>query len=62
MGNLREMLTFGLFSSKICIAYSRCPCNKLWRRLESLKIKTIEVNTPSTKQLLNNWIKNGLFI
>ena len=36
IGNLREMLTFGLVSSKVCITYSRCPCNKLWRRLECL--------------------------
>ena len=39
------MLTFGLVNSKVCITYSRCPCNKLWRRLEC----------PSTKQLLNNF-------
>ena len=38
IGNLREMLTFGLVSSKVCITYSRCPCNKLWRRLECLNI------------------------
>ena len=36
IGNLREMLTFGLISSKVCIAYSRFPCNKLWQRLECL--------------------------
>ena len=38
IGNLKEMLTFGLVSSKVCIKYSRCPCNKLWRRLECLNI------------------------
>ena len=36
LGNLREMLTFGFFSSKVYITYSRCLCNKLWRCLESL--------------------------
>ena len=30
------MLTFGLVSSKVCIIYSRCACNKLWRSLECL--------------------------
>ena len=49
------MLTFGLFSSKVCITYSRCPCNKLWRRLECLNIQTIEVNRSSSKQLLSNF-------
>ena len=53
IGNLRVMLTFGLVSSKVRITYSRCPCNKLWRRLECLNIETIEVNRPSTKQFLN---------
>ena len=38
IGNLREMLTFGHLSSKVCITYSRCPCNKLWRRLKYLNI------------------------
>ena len=28
------MLTFGLASSKVCITYSWCPCNRLWARLE----------------------------
>ena len=50
------MLTFGLVSSKVCITYSRCPCNKLWRCLECLNIQTIEVNRSSTKQLLNNFL------
>ena len=50
------MLTCGLVSSKVRITYSRCTCNKLWRRLEFLNIYTIEVNNrPSTKQLLNNF-------
>ena len=71
------MLTFRPASSKVCITYSRCPCNRLWRHLECLNIQTIEVNTSSTKQLLNNFlgrffrkasgifgarIKDGLFI
>ena len=71
------MLTFRLVSSEICITYCRCPCNKLWRRSECLNIETIEVNGPSTEQLLNNFlgrffrkaqtifgmrVKNGLFI
>ena len=30
------MLYFGLAISKVCITYSRCPCNKLWRHLECL--------------------------
>ena len=51
------MLTFGLVSSKVCITYSRYPCNKLWRRLECLNIQTTEVNRPSTKQLLNNFLQ-----
>ena len=38
IGSLREMLTFGLVSSKVCTTYSRSPCNKLWRRSESLHI------------------------
>ena len=52
------MLTFGLVSSKVCITYTRYPCNKLWRRLECLdKYQlTIEVNRPSTKQLLKNFL------
>ena len=45
------MLTFELASSKVCITYSRCPCNKLWRRLECLNIKT-EVNTLAAWQNL----------
>ena len=49
------MLTFGLASSKVCITYSRCPCKKPLQRLECLNIKLIEVNRPSTKQLLNNF-------
>ena len=49
------MLTFGLVSSKVCITYSRCPCNKLWRHSECLNIETIEVNRPSTKQLLKKF-------
>ena len=49
------MLTFGPVSSEVCITYSRCPCNKLWRRLECLIIQTIEVNRPSTKELLNSF-------
>ena len=56
IGNLREMLTFGPVSSKACITYSRCNCNKLWRRLECLNIWAIEVNRQSTKQLLNNFL------
>ena len=71
------MLIFGLISSKVCITYSRCTCNKLWWRLESLNIQTTEVSRQSTKQLLNNFLarffrkagtifgarlKNGLFI
>ena len=47
------MLTFWFVSSKVCITYCRCPCNKLWRRSEWLNIETMEVNRPSTKQLLN---------
>ena len=52
------MLTFGFASSKVCITYTRCPCNKLWRRLECLdKYQlTIEVNRPSTKQLLKKFL------
>ena len=38
IGNLSEMLTFGLVSSEVCITYSRYPCNKLWRRTECLNI------------------------
>ena len=53
------MLTFGIASLKVCITYSRCPCNKLWRRLECLNIKTTEVNISSTKQLLNNFRGEG---
>ena len=45
------MVTFGPVNSKVCIAYSRCPCNKLWRRSECLNISTIEVNRPSTKTI-----------
>ena len=37
-GSLKQMLTFGLVSSKVCITYSRCPCNKLWRRSQCLNI------------------------
>ena len=48
---LREMLTFGLVKSKVCIAYSRCSCNKPWRSSECLNIQTIEF-----KQLLNNFL------
>ena len=44
------MLTFGLVSLELCITYSSCPCNKLWRRLECLNIETTEVNRPSTKE------------
>ena len=51
---------FGLISSKVYIIYSRCPCNKLWRRLEYLNILTIEVNRPSTKQLLNSFFLEKL--
>ena len=29
---------FGLVSSKVCITYSRCFGNELWRRLECLNI------------------------
>ena len=50
------MLTFVLVSSKVCIKYSRCPCNKLWWRWECLNIQTIEVNRASTKKLLNNFL------
>ena len=50
------MLTFGLVSLKVCITYSSCPCNELWRHLECLNIYTIEVNRSSTKQLLNNFL------
>ena len=50
------MLNFGLASSKVCITYSKCPSIKLWRRLECFNISTIEVNKPSTKQLLNNFL------
>ena len=39
----------------MCITYSRYPYNKLWRLLECLNIFIIEVNRPSTKQLLNNF-------
>ena len=71
------MHSFGLVSSNMCITYSMCPCNKLWRHLECLNIYTIKVNRPSTKQLLHNFlgwcfrkaetifgarVKNGLFI
>ena len=38
IGNLRAMLTFGLVSSKVCITYSRCYCNKLWRSSKYLNI------------------------
>ena len=34
------MLTLGLVSSKVRFNYPRCPCNKLWRRLECLNIYT----------------------
>ena len=46
-----------MVSSKVCITFSRCPCNKLWRRSECLDIETTEVNRPSTKQLLNNFLR-----
>ena len=49
-----------MVSSKVCITFCRCPCNKLWRRLEWLNTETIEVNRPSTKQLLNSFL--GRFI
>ena len=51
------MLTFALVSSKVCVTYSRRPCNKLWRRLECLNIERIEVDRPFTKQLLNNFFE-----
>ena len=38
IGNLREMLTFGVVSSKVCITYSRCPCIELWQCSECLDI------------------------
>ena len=53
------MLTFGHVSLKVCITYSRCSCNKLWRRSACLNIYTTEVNEPSTKQLLNNFRGEG---
>ena len=51
------MLTFGLASSKVCITYSRCHYNKLWRRLECLNIQTIEVNRPSTETIAKQFFE-----
>ena len=42
IGNLREMLTFGLVSSKVCIRYSRCPCNHSHKkRKDSLQTRAV---------------------
>ena len=46
------MFAFGLVSSKVCITYSRCPCNKLWRRLECLKKQQVLIDHLIAKQFV----------